>query len=95
MTCGLGGKKKEASEEAESESPLMDEHKAAKYLGVSRTTLLRMRKRDPEEGKPVVEYTRIGNKIFYTKEQLDAYIAACATTSTAEQGDGQDAVPNP
>lgn len=59
-------------------SPLYTENEAAKYLRISRTTLIRLR----QDGG--VNYTRVGNRVFYTREQLDGYIASCNTDSTGE-----------
>lgn len=63
---------------ADSASPLLDEHEAARYLRISRTTLIRRR----QDG--LIRYKRIGNRVFFTKENLDAYIADSDTDATSE-----------
>lgn len=63
-------------------SPLYDENEAADYLRISRTTLIRLR----QDGVDGLRYTRVGNRVFYTREQLDAYIAACNTDAVKEGG---------
>lgn len=60
---------------------LMDEEQAAEYLGISKSTLGRMRKRGD------IDYTPIGmsdSLVRYTVSQLDAYIERKATRATEE-----------
>lgn len=55
----------------------VDEDDAAKYLGVSSRKMRQMRAAD--EGP---SYARIGNRIWYALNDLDAYIEACRHETT-------------
>lgn len=60
------------------DSPLLDEESASAYLGVSRSTLIRRRRLGD------VQYTRIGNLVYYTRPQLDKFIESCALVDVTE-----------
>lgn len=60
-------------------------HQAAAYLGLSPNTLERWR----WSGKGP-SYRKLGRAVRYTREDLDAYLAKCATEPASEtKGDNQ------
>ncbi|MEE9296956.1 MAG: helix-turn-helix domain-containing protein [Phycisphaerae bacterium] len=67
----------------EIESPLLDETEAAEYLRVAVATLRRWR----WAGKPP-GFNRIGGRVRYERNVLDAFIASCRRRSTTDQGAG-------
>lgn len=50
---------------------------AAAYLGLAKNTLEKMR----SEGRGP-RYVRLGNRVFYRRADLDAYVAACTVETT-------------
>lgn len=60
--------------------PLLNEHRAAEIFGVSVRTLQRMRVRG--DGP---RYVKIGKRVLYREEDLEAYIESCTRQSTSEQ----------
>ena len=57
----------------------MDVNNAAAYLGLSPKSLACMR----SQGRGP-RFTKLGKPVFYTRDDLDAWIAANRATSTAE-----------
>jgi predicted DNA-binding transcriptional regulator AlpA len=58
---------------------LLNTEQAAEYTGLSAPTLARMRQQDTG---PV--YCKMGGRVFYLREDLDAWIAACRVKSGSE-----------
>lgn len=62
--------------------PVIREEKAAELLGLSPRTLQRFR----VEGRGP-KFVKLGKRVFYTEEDLEAYVSASRRQSTSEPGE--------
>ncbi len=64
------------NEESKSTSQIYDSKTLASMLGISRRTLQNWR------DKQLIEFSKVGSKIFYTEEQVQKFIKKFSITTT-------------
>ena len=67
-------------------SPVLNTEQAARYVGLSPSTMAKLRMRGGN-----VPHIKIGRRCLYRREDLDAWLVANQRASTSDTGDFQPA----